>query len=954
MMLNLSLLLLLPHLLLITLILPSPVHTNPSRSDDVLILATVLGSLHGISENTGALLWSTSFDTPSVNPDSTNNRAFGFPTPPLISTVTSLIPSTDSYIYTLTPNNTLLRHYPLSIPALVSQSPFVDATNRVFAGSKKASAVGLDKLTGRVMSVLDATGMYDVVGEEGDVNPDEEEVVWIGRNDYDITVYDIAHGKIEDVLKSTVVMSAEEMLGAGTAPGSSPQLHTISPPTQHLILTPDGDVALLESPHDKYTWRTRYDFDSPVTAAIKASTRAKVPLRVTSTIPPPTAIFSTSADQTHLVLKTLPNGQQYAVPVVTPFKAPFGGKELQELPDNVLLMELSREYSGQIQQFQNLYHALQGEVPGAGSGSYFERAAGAFFSWLPTILGVTVVGAFEAGRRRRMKLTPRPAEPLVVAPPTVAPPPVPLNPPQPSISSSISIDIDTILGYGGNGTVVYAGTFSGRRVAVKRMLATFEEDVAREIELLIRSDESENVIRYHATEVSPNKDFIYLALELCDMSLTDALIATPTRFRLDTNALLQIAKGLAHLHSQRIVHRDIKPQNILLLKDVLKISDMGLGRMVPDGHSKPTASATGNVGSIGWQAPEVMAGTQAAGFKSDVFSAGCVFYMMLSGGNHPFGLSWQRESNIMNHQPTIDESLVTPPAEDLIRQMLDPSVRPPITEIIRHPLFWGSEQRLRFLMELSDRLEKEGAVGKLGRMLEKGADKIIGSNFMLTVHESLMRDAAKYRFYDVASVVDCLRLIRNKSSHRNALNAEVLEEIGGEGKVYEYFEDKFPKLFMHCWSTEKEEGGELEDEGEEEDSQSLDIVTYQNSDLSGDGGGGWLRSDAEWGEGSDLKAKQINTAKKQRTDALLSKMAADFKFRTKMCSTMEKGEVCVFEGKGKCVFAHSACELRVAAGKRGKWGGEEEMGRGVWEDSKNAPQQRVGGKAKGRNPSVKR
>jgi Protein kinase domain len=141
----------------------------------------------------------------------------------------------------------------------------------------------------------------------------------------------------------------------------------------------------------------------------------------------------------------------------------------------------------------------------------------------------------------------------------------------------IQVNEDIILGHGGHGTVVYKGMLEGRQVAVKRMLKTYHASAEREISLLIESDGHPNVVRYHLKEV--RGDFVYLALELCDLSLHDLI--GHVRSRLDRigmedngerkilyNAtkeiLLQITKGAEHLHRLRIVHRDLKPANILL------------------------------------------------------------------------------------------------------------------------------------------------------------------------------------------------------------------------------------------------------------------------------------------------------------------------------------------------------------------------------------------------------
>lgn len=139
----------------------------------------------------------------------------------------------------------------------------------------------------------------------------------------------------------------------------------------------------------------------------------------------------------------------------------------------------------------------------------------------------------------------------------------------------IKVNEDIILGHGGHGTIVYKGVLEGRQVAVKRMLKTYNASADREIALLIESDGHPNVVRYFLKEV--RGDFVYLALELCDLSLHDLI--GHIRHRLERGLsndekrivfvaskaiLYQIAKGAEHLHKLMIVHRDLKPANILL------------------------------------------------------------------------------------------------------------------------------------------------------------------------------------------------------------------------------------------------------------------------------------------------------------------------------------------------------------------------------------------------------
>ena len=90
----------------------------------------------------------------------------------------------------------------------------------------------------------------------------------------------------------------------------------------------------------------------------------------------------------------------------------------------------------------------------------------------------------------------------------------------------------------------------------------------------------------------------------------------------------QACAGLAHAHAAGIVHRDIKPQNLLLQEDgVLKVADFGIAR----GSSGATITVAGTLlGTAGYMAPELIAGAPAT-VASDLYALGAVLYELLAG-----------------------------------------------------------------------------------------------------------------------------------------------------------------------------------------------------------------------------------------------------------------------------------------------------------------------------------
>ena len=238
-------------------------------------------------------------------------------------------------------------------------------------------------------------------------------------------------------------------------------------------------------------------------------------------------------------------------------------------------------------------------------------------------------------------------------------------------------------------------------------------------------------------------------------------------------------------------------------------------------------------GSVGWQAPEVMAlrmpsdisvrsddstnpndpviemspidvSPSARVSRSvDIFSLGCIFYSTLVPGSHPFGEWYEREANIVRNRPNIEAlEKLSQEAYILVASMLKRSARarPTAKQICEHPLFWTPERRLSFLCDLSDRLETDSVsvdnsstfIMKL-IAVERNASRVVGTSWDQVLDEALVGNVQRFRTYDMSSVRDLLRLIRNKHHHFDELPSILKETIGSKTVgLVEYFEARFP------------------------------------------------------------------------------------------------------------------------------------------------------------------
>lgn len=418
---------------------------------------------------------------------------------------------------------------------------------------------------------------------------------------------------------------------------------------------------------------------------------------------------------------------------------------------------------------------------------------------------------------------------------------------------------EDVLGYGSHGTVVFKGTFQGRKVAVKRLLIDFYDIATKEVQLLQESDDHPNVIRYFARETTDK--FMYIAIELCIASLQDIIekqhvsLFSEIRSQIKPEKLLyQIISGIQHLHSLKIVHRDIKPQNILIAAPKknqnhprVLISDFGLCKKLEDNQSSFNNTIHIAAGTVGWRAPECLllahlnpsqtCDTSSLGSNNntdssssyfkiyqsqmnsddhpeplritkaiDIFSAGCVFYYVLSNGQHPFGEHFYREANIINNKYNLDSAFggINIEAKDLIEHMIqaDYRKRPSAKGIMSHPYFWSPTKRLNFLQEASDRfeIEQRDPPSPLLVLLETNASLVVSGDWYKVIDKALRDNLGKYRKYNGGSVRDLLRSLRNKKHHYQDLPDYVKEALGPIPDGFlNYFTSRFPYLLLHIY-----------------------------------------------------------------------------------------------------------------------------------------------------------
>jgi serine/threonine-protein kinase len=164
-------------------------------------------------------------------------------------------------------------------------------------------------------------------------------------------------------------------------------------------------------------------------------------------------------------------------------------------------------------------------------------------------------------------------------------------------------------------------------VTNSRVVARFQ----REMRLVGRLDHP-NVVR--AFDADQQGDTLYIVMEyVAGQSLGQMFKSGGPLPPIDVLKYAgQAAEGLAHAHAQGIVHRDVKPSNLLLSHTgQLKVLDLGLGVLMEADEDANFATADGiAVGTIDYMSPEQACGKEVDG-RSDLFSLGCTMYHLISG-----------------------------------------------------------------------------------------------------------------------------------------------------------------------------------------------------------------------------------------------------------------------------------------------------------------------------------
>ena len=264
------------------------------------------------------------------------------------------------------------------------------------------------------------------------------------------------------------------------------------------------------------------------------------------------------------------------------------------------------------------------------------------------VLILIAAAVLGAGVRRALRKEPSPPPPAIPEPPAAAPPPPqlvePPTQPGPLEPAPVDVSIDWYefedhLGAGAQGTVYRAkDKRSGTLVAIKILQDTsagFVARLKRETDML-RALDHPGIVKLYGTGVDGERHF--LVMELLDGATLDEVMK---KAKIDAKQALtiavKVAESLAHAHTHGIVHRDVKPANIMLTRDQkIKLMDFGLAKPMAKGQTLTGEGVL--VGTPEFTAPELIRGERPTP-ACDQHSLAAMVYLLREIAGEPLGCS---------------------------------------------------------------------------------------------------------------------------------------------------------------------------------------------------------------------------------------------------------------------------------------------------------------------------
>lgn len=336
------------------------------------------------------------------------------------------------------------------------------------------------------------------------------------------------------------------------------------------------------------------------------------------------------------------------------------------------------------------------------------------------------------------------------------------------------------IGHGGMGRIYQAVDVPNNRVIALKVLHPHlleDEEAVRRFEREAKASMSlrhPNLLTVHDFGFS-DEGLPFIAMEYLDGEVLQQLLKMdgPLELRRFLTIFLQTCSALNHAHTNRVIHRDVKPGNIMLIKvadssDIAKLIDFGIAKIVRTDGSGQRLTQTGDVfGSPFYMSPEQCMGLELDP-RSDIYSLGCVMYEAISGVR-PF----EGENAMTTMQMQVDNALRS--FEEICPEL---GVPPQIESVVIRALEKDPKDRYQSAKELGAELERLLSVDQINLDNEWISNQTRSGTFYAQKPSKGLQERA-----DLAKVIDLLKEcdLINGVEHRQAMQ---LVDSGAEVSRY--------------------------------------------------------------------------------------------------------------------------------------------------------------------------
>jgi serine/threonine protein kinase len=322
-------------------------------------------------------------------------------------------------------------------------------------------------------------------------------------------------------------------------------------------------------------------------------------------------------------------------------------------------------------------------------------------------------------------------------------------------------ELGDTLGYGGMSEVHHGHDVRlGREVAIKILRADlardpqFQERFRREAQNAAALNHPAIVAVYDTGEASTDQGALpYIVMEFVEGRTLRDIVKTegPMSQKRAMEVMADVCAALDFSHRHGIVHRDVKPANVMITKNgAVKVMDFGIARAMHDGQSAMTQTAA-VIGTAQYLSPEQARGEQVDA-RSDVYAAGCVLYELVTGeppftGDSPVAVAYQHVREDPN-----------PPSS------VNPAVSPELDAVVLKALAKGPANRYQSSAEMRSDLVRTLSGQR------PSAPMVMSEDLRTQVMDSDRRTPQRYDEFDAG---DAEEDARAKRKRRTAIGAGV-------------------------------------------------------------------------------------------------------------------------------------------------------------------------------------